>query len=40
MKLSIHPGADHDLTEAFRFYKREAGVGVAKRLLAEFERVT
>lgn len=40
MKLSIHPGADHDLTDAFRFYKREAGVGVAEWFLAEFERVT
>lgn len=39
MKLSIHPGADHDLTDAFRFYRREAGAGVAGRFLAEFERV-
>jgi plasmid stabilization system protein ParE len=40
VKLSIHPGADRDLTDAFRFYKREAGAGVARRFLAEFERVT
>ena len=40
MKLSVHPGADLDLADAFRFYKREAGAGVAKRFLAEFERVT
>lgn len=40
MKLSVHPGADHDPSDAFRFYKREAGAGVARRFLDEFERVT
>jgi len=39
LKLSIHPGAQGDLTDALRFYKREAGVGIAGRFLAEFERV-
>lgn len=40
MKVSIHPGADRDLTDAFRFYRSEAGSRVAGRFLAEFERVT
>ena len=40
MSRSVHPGADQDLADAFRFYKREAGVGIARRFLAEFERVT
>ncbi len=39
MKLSVHPGAQGDLTDAVRFYKREAGAGIARRFLAEFERV-
>jgi plasmid stabilization system protein ParE len=36
---SLHRGAEHDLTEAFRFYRREAGDGLARRFLNEFERV-
>jgi plasmid stabilization system protein ParE len=36
---SIHRFADEDLTEAFRFYKREGGSGLAARFLNEFERV-
>ena len=39
MSFSLHRGADHDLTEAFRFYRREAGNGLARRFLDEFERV-
>lgn len=39
MTRSIHRQADADLTEAFRFYKREGGNGVAARFLKEFERV-
>ena len=39
MRVSVHPGADRDLHDAFRFYKREAGARVAGRFLAEFERV-
>jgi len=35
----LHRGAEQDLTDAFRFYRREAGDGVARRILAEFERV-
>ena len=39
MSYSLHRGAEQDLTDAFRFYKREAGTGVARRFLVEFERV-
>ncbi len=39
MSHSIHRFAAQDLTEAVRFYKREAGAGLARRFLAEFERV-
>lgn len=39
MKRSIHRLASEDLAEAFRFYKTEAGTGLARRFLAEFERV-
>jgi plasmid stabilization system protein ParE len=36
---SVHRLAEDDLAEAFRFYKREAGPGVARRFLDEFERM-
>ncbi|MCY7315417.1 MAG: type II toxin-antitoxin system RelE/ParE family toxin [Rubrivivax sp.] len=36
---SIHRLASDDLAEAVRFYRYEAGAGVAQRSLAEFERV-
>jgi plasmid stabilization system protein ParE len=36
---TIHRDAEADLAAAVRHYKSEAGVGVAKRLLSEFERV-
>lgn len=39
MTYSLHRGAERDLTDALRFYKREAGRGVAARFLSEFERV-
>ncbi|MCE2645075.1 MAG: type II toxin-antitoxin system RelE/ParE family toxin [Burkholderiaceae bacterium] len=39
MKVSVHPGADQDLSDAFRFYGREAGAGVARRFPDEFGRV-
>ena len=39
MTRSIHRGAEEDLTEAFRFYRREGGRGVASRFLTEFERI-
>jgi plasmid stabilization system protein ParE len=35
---SINRFAAEDLAQAVRFYKREAGVGLARRFLAEFER--
>jgi plasmid stabilization system protein ParE len=36
---TIHHDAQADLAAAARHYKLEAGTGVAKRFLAEFERV-
>ncbi len=39
MKRSIHRFAADDLANAARFYRREAGVAVARRFLNEFERV-
>jgi plasmid stabilization system protein ParE len=36
---TIHREAEADVAEAVRHYKSEAGVGVARRFLAEFERV-
>lgn len=39
MSYSLHRGAEQDLTEAFRFYRREAGSRLARRFLEEFERV-
>ena len=39
MSYSLHRGAEQNLTDAFRFYRREAGNGVAGRFLQEFERV-
>jgi plasmid stabilization system protein ParE len=36
---SIHRFAADDLEQAAMFYKREAGVGIARRFLNEFERV-
>ncbi|MCE2913919.1 MAG: type II toxin-antitoxin system RelE/ParE family toxin [Rubrivivax sp.] len=39
MSLSIHRLAAQDLAAAARYYRQEAGVGVARRFVAEFERV-
>ena len=39
MSYSLHRGAEQDLTEAFRFYRREGGNGLARRFLDEFERI-
>jgi plasmid stabilization system protein ParE len=36
---SIHRFASEDLLEAARTYKQEAGTGLARRFLKEFERV-
>ena len=34
----LHRLAEEDLASATRFYKREAGLGIARRFLNEFER--
>ncbi len=39
MNYTLHPAAEHDLADAARFYRREAGRGVAARFLDEFERI-
>ena len=39
MSRSIHRFAADDLVDTVRFYKKEAGTGVARRFLNEFERV-
>lgn len=39
MTAELHPDAARDLTDAFRFYRREAGTAVARRFLAEVARV-
>ncbi len=39
MSYSLHRGAELDLLEAARFYRREGGARLAGRFLKEFERV-
>lgn len=39
MSYSLHRGAEADLLEAARFYRREGGAKLADRFLREFERV-
>ncbi|BAO80226.1 plasmid stabilization system protein [Serpentinimonas raichei] len=39
MTRSIHRLAAEDLAQAVRFYQNEAGAGLARRFLNEFERV-
>ena len=39
MNYSLHRGAELDLLEAARFYRREGGTRLAARFLQEFERV-
>jgi plasmid stabilization system protein ParE len=39
MTFFFHRAAEKDLTDALRFYKAEAGKGVAGKFLKEFERV-
>jgi plasmid stabilization system protein ParE len=36
---SLHPGAEQDLADALDFYTTHAGPTVARRFLAEFERI-
>lgn len=38
MNRWLHRLASEDLATAVRFYRREAGAGLARRFLAEFER--
>ena len=40
VSCTLHPGAEWDLGQAARFYRKEAGRGVAQRFLEEFERVS
>jgi plasmid stabilization system protein ParE len=39
MNYTLHPGAQQDVEEALDFYLEHAGIKVATRFLAEFERV-
>lgn len=39
MTYSLHPGAEHDISNALDFYSVQAGPVVAVRFLEEFERV-
>ena len=39
MTYTVHPDAERDLAEVSAFYLRQAGAVVARRFLAEFERV-
>jgi plasmid stabilization system protein ParE len=39
LSYTLHRGAEHDLAEALRFYKREGGTRLATRFLDEFGRV-
>ena len=39
MTYTVHPGGELDLAEASDFYVKQAGEIVARRFLAEFERV-
>ena len=39
MTYTVHPRAELDLAEASDFYMKQAGKVVARRFLAEFERV-
>jgi plasmid stabilization system protein ParE len=38
VRRSIHRLAELDLAAAVKFYRQEAGVGVARRFVSEFER--
>lgn len=39
MTYRLHRGAERDLLEAEKFYRREGGAKLASRFLDEFERV-
>jgi toxin ParE1/3/4 len=36
---SLHPEAAAELEDAFEFYRKQGGIGLARAFLAEFERV-
>jgi toxin ParE1/3/4 len=40
MKISIHPGAEKDITDAAAFYEREGTALLAARFIAEFKRLS
>jgi toxin ParE1/3/4 len=40
VKISIHPGAEDDVSSAAAFYEREGSTVLAARFIAEFKRVT
>ena len=39
MTFSLHPGAEHDITNALDFYSKQASSVIAERFIEEFERV-
>jgi plasmid stabilization system protein ParE len=39
MTYSVHPAAERDVADASDFYKERAGVEVARRFIAEVDRV-
>ena len=39
MTYSLHPDAEQDIADALDFYREQAGVLIAQRLLSEFERI-
>ena len=39
MSYTLHRGAELDLAEAARFYRKEGGARLSRRFLDEFERV-
>lgn len=39
MTYTVHPGAERDIADAPDFYVKQAGLIVAQRFLAEFDRV-
>ena len=39
MTFALHPSAEQDIADALDFYATQAGIVVAQRFLAEFERV-
>ena len=40
MRVTLHPAAERDLTEAAQFYEREGSAVLAARFVSEFRKVT